>query len=277
MEEIVQFLAGKAVEGLLPLSVQTEAANTFNLPLSRIEKIALTNNILPARYQRNRETISIEQQLTLCESTVAVIGCGGLGGYVIEQLARIGVGSLVVVDPDVFEEHNLNRQLLCTANLLGRKKVDVAARRAAAINPSVTIRPVAAHFIAENAASILSGADAAVDALDSIVVRLLLADMCTQYKIPLIHGAIAGWYGRVATQFPGEISLQQIYALHKDNPGVETKQGNPSFTPAMIASLEVAEVVKILLKTGEPLRRKYLSIDLYYNEITVIPLQDSLP
>ena len=80
-------------------------------------------------------------QLRLFRSRVAVIGCGGLGGYLIEQLARLGVGTLVLVDPDVFEEHNLNRQLLSSPAHLGIPKVDVARERVAAINPAVTVEP----------------------------------------------------------------------------------------------------------------------------------------
>ena len=120
------------MDGLVSLSTQLEAARLFSLGLNQVDKIALSHNLLPSRYQRNRSMISIEQQLALLLSKVAVIGCGGLGGYIIEELARLGVGTIVVVDPDMFEEHNLNRQLLCTQELLGRKKVDVDS--AAAVN-----------------------------------------------------------------------------------------------------------------------------------------------
>ena len=114
VKEIVSFLQENAENALLPFPVQQEAGQRFSLHIAEVEEIALAHDLLPARYQRNRAMISIQQQLLLLQSKVAVFGCGGLGGYIIEELARLGVGRITVVDPDVFEEHNLNRQLLCT-------------------------------------------------------------------------------------------------------------------------------------------------------------------
>lgn len=277
MREPVQFLRDRSPEGLLPLSVQAEAAGRFGLSVPQVEEIALTAGILPARYQRNREMLSLAQQLTLFRSRVAVIGCGGLGGYIIEELARLGIGGIVAVDPDVFQEHNLNRQLYATPDQLGRKKVEAAACRVAAVNPAVTFRPVAEAFAEQNGAELLRGVAVAVDALDSIPARLLLAEMCDRRGIPMVHGAIAGWYGRLATQFPGDGTLRQLYPRNRELPGIEVSQGNPSFTPAVVAALEVAEVVKILLNVGAPIRNRCLSIDLYHLEFEEIPLREDQP
>ena len=274
MRELGQFLRDRSPDGLLPLSAQAEAAGRFGLTVAGVEEIALTGGILPARYQRNREMISLPQQLALFRSRVAVIGCGGLGGYIIEELARLGIGGIVAVDPDVFQEHNLNRQLYATPDQLGRKKVEAAARRVAEINPAVTCRPVAEAFGELNGEELLRGADVAVDALDSIPARLLLAKMCDSRGIPMVHGAIAGWYGRLATQFPGDWTLERLYPGNRDLPGIEVKEGNPSFTPAVVAALEVAEVVKILLHIGEPIRNRCLSIDLFHLEFAEIPLPE---
>ncbi|MDH3329915.1 MAG: HesA/MoeB/ThiF family protein [Desulfobulbaceae bacterium] len=273
MRELTQFLLDQATDGLLPFAAQMEAARRYSRTIAEVEEISLTNGILPARYQRNREMISLRQQLTLFRSKVAVFGCGGLGGYIVEELARLGVGSIVAVDPDVFEEHNLNRQILSTLNQLGQKKVEAAAKRVAAVNPAVKLRPVAEAFDEKKGSGFLQGVDVAVDALDSIPVRLQLAEMCDKFEIPLVHGAIAGWYGQLTTQFPGDRTLQKIYPHNRELPGIEGKQGNPSFTPAVVASLEVAEVVKILLKTGVLTRNKYLTIDLYHLEMNEIPLK----
>ena len=274
MDQVVTFLQSKAKNGLLPLSVQDEAAKRFSSSLAEIEKISLMHGILPARYQRNQEMISTEQQLTLFNSKVAVIGCGGLGGYIIEELARLGVGNIVAVDPDVFVEHNLNRQLFCTLDQLGQKKVTTAVERVMEINPAVHLQPVAGEFNSENGSILLQGVDVAADALDSITARLNLASTCKACGIPLVHGAIAGWYGNVVTQYPGEDILEQIYSRNDEEKGIETKLGNPSFTPALVASLEVAEIVKILLQTGELLRGRYLSIDLYHLEVDEIHFED---
>jgi molybdopterin/thiamine biosynthesis adenylyltransferase len=91
----------------------------------------------------------------------------------------------------------------------------------------------------------------------------------------LVHGAIAGWYGHVATQFPGDDTLQSIYSSWKSGKGVEQTLGNPSFTPALVASLEVAEVCKLLVGQGTPLRGRQLMIDLYSMELNVIDMAES--
>ena len=270
MKETIAFLQKNAKDGLLPFSVQQEAGQRFSLHIAEVEEIALSLDLLPARYQRNRAMLSIQQQLSLLRSEVAVFGCGGLGGYIIEELARLGVGRITVVDPDVFEEHNMNRQLLCTQELLGRKKVDAAVQRVAAINPAVRLRPFDVAFGQNNSAEILQGVTVAADGLDSIPVRLELAEACNDQNVPLVHGAIAGWSGHVAVQYPGENILQHLYAGKKTGHGVERKLGNPSFTPAVIASLEVAEIVRILLGTEPLLPRRYLAMDLYHMEFTEV-------
>ncbi len=274
MQEILSFLTEQAGDGLLPFTAQKEAARRFSLSLSRVEEISLSHEILPARYQRNRRMISISQQLALCRSRVAVFGCGGLGGYIIEELARLGIGHIIAVDPDVFEEHNLNRQLFSTPDLLGEKKVAAAAQRVAAINPAVTLYQVAEAFSSQNGSAILRDVHVAADALDSIAVRLSLAATCSRLGIPLVHGAIAGWFGHLAVQFPGETTLEQIYAGKREQQGIEAGLGNPSFTPAVVASLEVAEIVKILLQTGDSLQNRYLVVDLYHMEINSLPLEE---
>ena len=258
----------------MPYSAQAEAADRYDLPLSAIEELSLTSGILPVRYKKNQKIFSIRQQLTLFKSTVAVIGCGGLGGYIIEELARLGIGRIIAIDPDVFEEHNLNRQILCTHELLGEKKVTGAVQRVAKINPAVRLQPISEEFNSNNGPEILDGADIAADALDSIPARLQLAGICEQLGIPLVHGAIAGWFGHVASQLPGEKTVQKIYAREGAEKGIETSMGNPSFTPAVIASIEVAEIVKILLGVGTPLRNSYLTVDLYHLEINKIPLKE---
>jgi len=270
LDPVVTFLQDKSNDGLLPFSIQDKAATRYSLSLAEIEEISLTHGILPARYQRNQEMISTRQQLALFKSKVAVIGCGGLGGYIIEELARLGVGNIVAVDPDVFEEHNLNRQLFCTLDRLGEKKVTAAAQRVKEINPAVSIQQIAEAFDNENGPALLKGVDVAADALDSIPARLNLSRTCKAAGIPLVHGAIAGWYGQVVTQYPGEDILEQIYFRHEEKKGIETRLGNPSFTPALIASLEVAEITKILLQAGELLRGRYLNIDLYNLEVDEI-------
>ncbi len=275
MDSLPIFIRAHADVQLFSWDRQIEAATRFGVTLAQVEEIALERGILPARYQRNRQAISVSDQLTMFRSSVCVVGCGGLGCYVIEELARLGVGTIVVIDPDVFEEHNLNRQLFSTPANLGTAKVNAAASRIGEINPAVTLIPVQAAFSLENGASLLDGCQIVVDALDSIKVRLELAAVCTSKSIPLVHGAIAGWFGHVATQFPGDPTLKTIYQAWESGNGVEQHLGNPSFTPALVASLEVAEVCKILLGQGTPLRGRQLIIDLFSMEIQAVTLHNN--
>lgn len=262
MEEIIDFINLHLTDGLLPWSAQTAAAERFNLTLAEIEALALAIGILPARYQRNRNMISVAEQQQLFQSRIAVIGCGGLGGYIIEELARLGVGEIIAIDPDIFEEHNLNRQLLATPRTLGKAKVAAAEARVNEINPAVTITAIKEAFCTANSRTLLAGVTVAVDALDSISCRLELTAACSEMQIPMVHGAIGGWYGHVATQLPGDNTVQEIYRHWVEGKGIEKDLGNPAFTPAVVASLQVAEVCKILLGRGELLRQRKMSIDL---------------
>ncbi|MCM2321956.1 MAG: HesA/MoeB/ThiF family protein [Oligoflexia bacterium] len=261
--------AASGLAPLVPWKLQCDVSARFGVTLAETERLALEAGLLPARYQRNRETLSLEDQLRLFRSRVAVIGCGGLGGYVIEELARVGVGTLTLVDPDVFEEHNLNRQLLSSPRALGRSKVACAAERVAEINPAVTCRVHPLALGEENAEELLEDCDAVVDALDNVLVRRVLAAACRRLRIPLVHGAIAGWFGQVATQLPGE-DLSPLLRGSAQGKGAETRLGNPSFTPAVVASLEAAETCKVLLGRGTALSKRFLSVNLLDMEMDQI-------
>lgn len=187
-----EFIPSQAQGELVLWQVQQEAARRFSATVHEVEKYILDQGYLPARYQRNRQTISLEDQRRLCNSRVTVIGYGGLGGYVLEELARLGVGEIVAVDHDVFEEHNLNRQVLATIEQLGRNKADVAAERMAVVNTAVRIITYKEAFSQDNGLRILESSHVVVDALDRIRIRLLLSNFYRNLGIPLVHGAICG-------------------------------------------------------------------------------------
>ncbi|WP_306537074.1 HesA/MoeB/ThiF family protein [Geobacter sp.] len=267
MQSLEEYIRQHAEGDLVPWRCQVEMTERFTLTLAEAEGAILELGLLPARYQRNREMLTTGQQLRLFRSRVAVIGCGGLGGYIIEELARLGVGTIVAIDPDIFVEHNLNRQLLSSPGQLGQVKVEAAAARIAQINPAVTLIPLRETFTRGNGSELLRDSHVAVDALDSVTVRLELAEVCGEMGIPFVHGAIGGWYGQVFTQLPGERTLQQLYAGREGGTGIEKKLGNPSFTPAVIASLEVAETCKVLLGVGRQGKGRKLAINLLDMEV----------
>ena len=198
------------------------------------------------RYSRNKNLMSDDEIILLSQKKVCVLGLGGLGGYIVEMLSRIGVGSLTLVDGDVFDETNLNRQLFSSMNNLGSSKALEAEKRVKGINPLTKVIPVYEFVDSSNAMKIIANHDVIVDALDSIDLRKYIAKVCTELNLPLVHGAIAGWYGQVATIYPNDTTLDILYP--KDiKRGIEKELGNPSFTPALVASIQVSEVIKLLL------------------------------
>jgi molybdopterin/thiamine biosynthesis adenylyltransferase len=101
---------------------------------------------------------------------------------------------------------------------------------------------------------------------------LILQSFCEEAQIPLVHGAIAGWYGQVTTIFPGDRTLDRLYKDASDR-GLEDELGNPSFTPATIASIQVSEALKVITGKEEVLRKKILMIDLLDNEFHIIEME----
>lgn len=224
-----------------------------------------------ARYQRNRELISTAEQDKLRQSTVAVIGLGGLGGHSAEELARLGVGRLILMDMDYLDETNLNRQLFATEANIGQRKTQGARERLLQVNSELNYHFVDEPLTRENAKAVLSGAQIVVDGLDNIPARLILQEACRDLKIPLVYGAIGGWYGQVSFIAPGDDTLARLYP-DETATGVEKRLGNPSFTPALVASIQVAETLKFLLGKGELLTKKVLLIDLLEQSYTIIDL-----
>lgn len=220
------------------------------------------------RYSRNIATLSAEENGSLSMKKVCVVGCGGLGGYIIEMLGRLGIGHITAVDGDVFDESNLNRQLLSDVEVLGSQKALIAQQRMSKVNPLIKVDAITERLTQANGKHTLGDADVVVDALDNIESRLMLEALCEELNIPLVHGAIAGWYGQASTILPGDKLLSRFYAK-KDLRGTDG-YGNPSFTPAMVASIQVSEVLKLLIGRGELLNGKMLFIDLLRQEYDVI-------
>jgi hypothetical protein len=138
---------------------------------------------------------------------------------------------------------------------------------------ALTLDAVARMLDAGNAAALLTGMDVVVDALDTIGDRLLLGLTARQLAIPLVHAAIAGFTGQVATVLPGDPGLEQIYHQGAGpSRGIETVLGNPAATPAVAAALQAQEVVKLLTGVGEPLSRKLLYFDTEYNIFETLTL-----
>ena len=201
---------------------------------------------MDGRYVRNLPALTEEECLLLRKKRVLVVGCGGLGGHILDQLARIGIGSLRVVDGDVFEETNLNRQLLSSVPLLGVCKAKAAAEHVTRVNPEITVEAVEAFLTEENAAELVEGCDMVLDALDNIPSRKILASACENAGIPYVYGAIQGWVAQAALSMPGDQLMEVLYPEE-----IEISDKSVlSFTPALCASLQTSLGVKFLV--GKP-------------------------
>ena len=198
------------------------------------------------RYLRNLPALSGEECALLRRKRVAVIGCGGLGGHLIDQLARIGIGAIRAVDGDVFEPSNLNRQLLSEVPLLGVSKAKAAADRIARVNPDVPTEAVEAFLAEANADRLVAGCDAVLDGLDNIPSRKILAVACARADIPYIYGAIQGWVAQAAISLPGDRLIETLYPEDL----ILSDKSALSFTPALCAAMQVSLCVKLLV--GRP-------------------------
>ncbi len=271
IEELAEVKGGTRI---IRLQQVHELATAFGCPIREVELAALEMDVIPWRYLRNMGTAGLEGQAKLLRATVAIVGLGGLGGNVVEALARMGVGCLILIDGDVFEEHNLNRQVLSSEARLGLGKVQVARRRVAEINGATEVIGHAVMLTRENLPRLLQGADVVVDGLDRLPSRLILQEGARALGIPMVHGSIAGFLGQVMTIFPGDPGLDSLYGGGNELPeqGLETQLGTPAATPMAVAAWEAQEVVKILLGREEPLRRRLLVMDMESGTIDVLQL-----
>ena len=215
---------------------------------------------------KNLAIFTEEEAALLGAKKVLVVGCGGLGGSVTELLARSGVGHLVLVDKDVFEPTNMNRQILCTADTLGKSKAEAAAQRVLSINPEADVKAVCAAFDESNAKDLVHGCDLVIDALDNVETRLLLEDVCAAENVWLIHGAVSGWSLQAGVCPPGAGMLHKLYDGGKKEGDIP---GGIAMTVFACASFEVSEAIKLLLKRPGALTGRLLFFDLISKESQV--------
>lgn len=226
------------------------------------------------RYLRNQSTISLDDQAVLKASTVAIVGLGGLGGWASEYCARLGIGKLILLDYDRIEVSNLNRQLFATEQFVGMDKSEAALHRLREVNSEVEYHIMKQRLDEESALDLLNGADIVIDALDSIVSRKILIKACKKLNIPCVHGSIGSWFGQVLFVDPKSNVFEQLYQNSTEK-GIEQKLGNPVFTASCIASIQVAETCKYLLKKEQGLKSRLLSIDLLNMEFITVDLEET--
>ena len=243
-----------------------DLAQKTGISKKEVELAALKAGVIPQRYQRHLGTVGLAGQIKLLEASVGLAGLGGLGGFVAELLARLGVGSLVVVDYDTFTDSNLNRQLLALENNLSRPKTEAALKRIKSVNSAVEVTTHHLKAEADNIEALFAGCRLVVDCLDNLSARFALEKCCVKLGIPLVHGAIAGFLGQVALIRPDHPLLELIYgeeARQTKERGAETVLGIPAPTASLVASWQATEAVKYLAGLGTVLAAdKLLMIDM---------------
>lgn len=214
-----------------------------------------------------RNSLSEDERNKVKQSRVCVVGCGGLGGYVAEYLLRLNVGKIIAVDGDAFSESNLNRQLLCKKNTLGMNKTEAVKQRAGEIESASEVAAVSAFLTSDNADEIIADCDIVIDALDSLQARRILHSACSKKGIPMVFGAIGAWKLQYAVLMPDCRLLDRMEQMPEYH-----GEDMLSFIPAMCASFEVAEAVKILCGGKSEYENKLCDIDLLADEKLVIEL-----
>ena len=199
-----------------------------------------------------------------------VVGCGALGSFAIDQLARAGVGTLTLVDRDIVEATNLQRQTLFTMADVecARPKADAAAARVRAIDPGVTVHAVVEHFDSENALELLRGVDLVIDGLDNFPSRYLLNDACVQSGVPWVHGGVIGTEGTSLVVLPGTTPCLRCLFPAPPAPGTTpTCDTSGVLAPAVatVASHQVLQALKILVGASAAVDTTLVSWD-FWNE-----------
>jgi len=219
-----------------------------------------------ARYSRHLvlPEVAIEGQRRLKRSSVLLVGAGGLSSPAALYLAGAGVGRIGIVDFDVVDESNLQRQILHDTSWVGRPKIESAAARLHALNPHVRVATHPAALTRDNALELLAGYDVVVDGTDNFETRYLTNDACFFLKKPNVHGAIFRFEGQASVFWPDRGPCYRCLFPEPPPPGQVpscAEGGVLGILPGVIGSIQATEAVKILLGVGEPLVGRLLLYD----------------
>jgi sulfur-carrier protein adenylyltransferase/sulfurtransferase len=218
------------------------------------------------RYQRHLllPEVDVEGQQKLLDSKVLLIGAGGLGSPAALYLAAAGVGTLGIIDMDVVDASNLQRQILHNMDRLGERKVDSAKKTLTALNPDVNVVTYDVRLGADNILDIFSGYDVVVDGTDNFPTRYLVNDASLKLDIPVVHGSIFRFEGQASVYLPHQGPCYRCQV--PEPPPAElapscAEAGVLGVLPGIIGSIQAMEAIKLLLGLGEPLVGRLLAYD----------------
>ena len=218
------------------------------------------------RYQRHilLPEVDVAGQAKLLDSKGLLIGAGGLGSPAALYLAAAGVGTLGIIDMDVVDESNLQRQILHNMDRIGERKVDSAKKTLTAINPDVTVVTYDVRLGADNILDIFAGYDVIVDGTDNFPTRYLVNDASLKLDIPVVHGSIFRFEGQASVYLPHQGPCYRCQV--PEPPPAElapscAEAGVLGVLPGIIGSIQAMETIKLLLGIGEPLVGRLLAYD----------------
>ena len=210
----------------------------------------------------------LEGQRRIKNANVVIVGLGGLGTVVAAELAKAGVGKIVLVDPDVVEEVNLSAQLLHWDSDIGKPKVISVKEKLEAMNPFIEVEAIQDKLTDDNVKDLLGQANVIVDATDNLNARSLINKTCVELKTPFVHAGIRGFRGQLLTVVPGEgPCLACLFGKMEGGPRSCPVVGAAVST---LASIQALEVLKLITGIGKPLIGRLLIFDGLNGEFDVV-------
>ena len=235
------------------------------VPLTGEKDMAFTDDQLE-RYSRHLilKEIGVRGQKKLLAARVLVIGAGGLGSPAAMYLAAAGVGTIGIVDDDVVDLSNLQRQIIHGTGNVGMPKVESAAETVTSINPDVTVKPYHIRVSAGNIAELIAGYDVIVDAADNFSTKFLINDACVLAGKPYIYGGALRFEGQLMTYVPGRGPCYRC--IFRDMPAAGEvpsckEAGVLGAVVGVIGSMQAVEAVKLILGVGKPLTARLMTFD----------------
>ena len=223
-----------------------------------------------------------EGQVKLLQSKVLMIGAGGLGSPAAYYLAAAGVGTIGLIDDDVVDRSNLQRQILHADDRVGMAKVESAKKTLQALNPSITVNTYQERLVAGNVDRIFEGYDLVIDGTDNFTTRYLVNDACLKFGIPNVHGAIFRFEGQLSVFWPDhpemEVQGPCYRCLFPEPPPPElapscAEAGVLGILPGVVGTLEAVEAIKLLLGIGEPLIGRLVLYDALSQRFTEMKIE----
>ena len=218
------------------------------------------------RYQRHLlvPEVGEEGQLKLLDAKVLLLGAGGLGSPAALYLAAAGVGTIGVIDMDVVDESNLQRQILHNVDRVGDRKVDSAKKTLTALNPDVNVVTYDTRLGADNIMEILEGYDVVVDGADNFPSRYLLNDASVKLGIPVVHGSIFRFEGQITVFDPRNGPTYRDMLPEPPPPEMApscAEAGVLGVLPGIVGSVQALEALKLILGVGDSLRGRLVAFD----------------